>query len=69
MPRCKECDRDFRYNHEVGYSAVICSPLCDGVCIGRNKTAIRCKEIAQQHYLSKNQAVDIDRKISEEFSV
>ena len=33
------------------------------------QTAKRCKEIAQQHYLAKNQAVKIDEKISVEFSV
>lgn len=33
------------------------------------KTAKRCKEIAQQRYLAENQAVDIDEKISAEFGV
>ena len=32
-------------------------------------TARRCKEIAQQRYLSENQAVEIDEKISAEFGV
>lgn len=31
--------------------------------------AKRCKEIAQQRYLSESQAVDIDAKISAEFAV
>ena len=31
--------------------------------------ALRCKEIAQQRYLSENQAVDIDLKISEIFNI
>ena len=32
-------------------------------------TAKRCKEIAQQRYLAENQAVEIDKKISNEFGV
>ena len=32
-------------------------------------TAKRCKEISQQRYLAKNQAVEIDKKISGEFGV
>jgi len=31
--------------------------------------AERCKQIAQQEYLSENQAVEIDEKISAEFGV
>lgn len=33
------------------------------------ETAKRCKEITQQRYLAENQAVEIDEKISEEFSI
>jgi len=33
------------------------------------KTAKRCKEIAQQHYLAEEQSVKIDEKISGEFGV
>lgn len=32
-------------------------------------TAKRCKEIAQQRRLSESQAIDIGKKISEEFGV
>ena len=32
-------------------------------------TAKRCKDIAQQRYLSENQAVEIDAQISKEFKV
>jgi hypothetical protein len=34
-----------------------------------NITAKRCKEITQQRYLAKNQAVEIDSQISKEFGV
>lgn len=34
-----------------------------------NQTAKRCKEITQQRYLAKDQAVEIDKKISEEFKL
>jgi len=65
MPRCRICDKDYDYNDKVGYSRTLCGPLCDGKLIA----AKRCKEIAQQHYLAKEQAVSIDLKISSEFSV
>ena len=69
MPTCRECKKDYTYNHEVGYSRELCGPYCDGLEGGRKQAAKRCKEIAQQLYLSENQAVDIDEKISVEFGV
>jgi len=33
------------------------------------RIAKRCQAIAQQHYLAKNAAVDIDEKITKEFNL
>ena len=69
MPRCGECDRSYIYNDEIGYSRELCGPYCDGKKAGRKSAAERCKQIAQQEYLSENPAVEIDKKISAEFGV
>lgn len=32
---CEECRKTYEFNVAVGYSRVYCSPLCEGVAIGR----------------------------------
>ena len=69
MPYCRKCKREYTYNAEVGYSKELCGPMCDGKEMGERAAAKRCKAIAEQHYLSDNQAVNIASTISDAFQV
>ena len=69
MPKCRVCKKNYTCDNEVGYSRDLCGPYCDGIERGKKMAATRCKEISRQRYLAENQAVEIDKKISEEFDV
>ncbi len=42
---------------------------CEALEKENKRIAKRCQTIAQQHYLAKNAAVDIDEKITKEFNL